>query len=463
MVFSSLTFIFYFLPIVLILYYIVPNKFKNIILFFSSLAFYFFAEPKFGILMIVSILSTYIHGILMNKHKEHKKIIMISSVIISLSFLVFFKYTDFIIENVNMLFKGEFDLLNLALPIGISFYTFKMISYIVDVYKNKVKPQKSFLKLATYVSLFPQLMAGPIVRYSTIEKELDDREYTFSKFSNGVRRFIIGLSKKVLIADVLGDLISSFNMASEKTVLFYWIYAVAITLQIYFDFSGYSDMAIGLGKMFGFNFPENFNYPYISRSVTDFWRRWHITLGTWFRDYVYIPLGGNRVGKIKWLRNILIVWMLTGLWHGAAWNFILWGLLYGVLLVIEKLGLLKILEKIPAFLSRIYVMFVVIIGFVIFSGEGVEQILENIGGLFGIGVDKLTNAESMYYLVNYASIFVISILASTPILKNIVKKLKEKIPRIINIFEPLALSLLLIICVSYLVDGSFSPFLYFRF
>ena len=306
-------------------------------------------------------------------------------------------------------------------------------------------------------------MAGPIVRYSTIEKELDDREYTFSKFSNGVRRFIIGLSKKVLIADVLGDLISSFNMASEKTVLFYWIYAVAITLQIYFDFSGYSDMAIGLGKMFGFNFPENFNYPYISRSVTDFWRRWHITLGTWFRDYVYIPLGGNRVGKIKWLRNILIVWMLTGLWHGAAWNFILWGLLYGVLLVIEKLGLLKILEKIPAFLSRIYVMFVVIIGFVIFSGEGVEQILENIGGLFGIGVDKLTNAESMYYLVNYASILVISILASTPILKNIVKKLKEKIPRIINIFEPLALSLLLIICVSYLVDGSFSPFLYFRF
>lgn len=306
-------------------------------------------------------------------------------------------------------------------------------------------------------------MAGPIVRYSTIEKELDDREYTFSKFSNGVRRFIIGLSKKVLIADVLGDLISSFNIASEKTVLFYWIYAVAITLQIYFDFSGYSDMAIGLGKMFGFNFPENFNYPYISRSVTDFWRRWHITLGTWFRDYVYIPLGGNRVGKIKWLRNILIVWMLTGLWHGAAWNFILWGLLYGVLLVIEKLGLLKILEKIPAFLSRIYVMFVVIIGFVIFSGEGVEQILENIGGLFGIGVDKLTNAESLYYLVNYASIFVISILASTPILKNIVKKLKEKIPRIINIFEPLALSLLLIICVSYLVDGSFSPFLYFRF
>ena len=463
MVFSSLTFIFYFLPIVLILYYIVPNKFKNIILFLSSLAFYFFAEPKFGILMIVSILSTYIHGILMDKHKEHKKIILISSVIISLSFLVFFKYTDFIIENVNMLFNGEFDLLNLALPIGISFYTFKMISYIVDVYKNKVKQQKSFLKLATYVSLFPQLMAGPIVRYSTIEKELDDREYTFSKFSNGVRRFIIGLSKKVLIADVLGDLISSFNMASEKTVLFYWIYAVAITLQIYFDFSGYSDMAIGLGKMFGFNFPENFNYPYISRSVTDFWRRWHITLGTWFRDYVYIPLGGNRVGKIKWLRNILIVWMLTGLWHGAAWNFILWGLLYGVLLVIEKLGLLKILEKIPAFLSRIYVMFVVIIGFVIFSGEGVEQILENIGGLFGIGVDKLTNAESMYYLVNYASIFVISILASTPILKNIVKKLKGKIPRIINIFEPLALSLLLIICVSYLVDGSFSPFLYFRF
>ena len=463
MVFSSLTFLFYFLPIVLIIYYIVPNKVKNLVLFISSLIFYFIGEPKYVILMIVSILSTYIHGILIEKYEKHKKKFLISSIVISLSFLVFFKYTDFIIENVNAIFNGSFDLLNLALPIGISFYTFKMISYIVDVYTKKVKVQKNFLKLATYVSLFPQLMAGPIVRYSTIEKELDERKYSFAIFSNGVRRFIIGLCKKILIADVLSDVVNSFSTVTEKTVLFYWIYAISITLQIYFDFSGYSDMAIGLGKMFGFNFPENFNYPYISKSITEFWRRWHITLGTWFRDYVYIPLGGNRVGKLKWLRNILIVWILTGLWHGAAWNFILWGLLYGVLLMIEKLGLLKILEKIPAFLSRIYVMFVVMIGFVIFSVSGMPQIKEYIGGLFGIGVDKIINKESIYYLLNYASILIIAIIASTPIIKNIILKLKKKVPKAINILEPITLLLLLVVSVSYLVDGSFNPFLYFRF
>ena len=463
MVFSSLTFLFYFLPIVLVIYYVVPNKVKNLVLFITSLIFYFIGEPKYVILMIVSILSTYIHGILMEKYERHKKKFLISSIVISLSFLVFFKYTDFIIENVNAIFNGSFDLLNLALPIGISFYTFKMISYIVDVYTKKVKVQKNFLKLATYVSLFPQLMAGPIVRYSTIEKELDERKYSFELFSNGVRRFIIGLCKKILIADVLADVVNSFGTVTEKTVLFYWIYAISITLQIYFDFSGYSDMAIGLGKMFGFNFPENFNYPYISKSITEFWRRWHITLGTWFRDYVYIPLGGNRVGKLKWLRNILIVWILTGLWHGAAWNFILWGLLYGILLMIEKIGLLKVLEKIPAFLSRIYVMFVVIIGFVIFSVSNISQIKECIGGLFGIGVDQIINKESIYYLLNYASVFVIAIIASTPIVKNIILKIKEKLPKAINILEPITLSLLLVVCVSYLVDGSFNPFLYFRF
>lgn len=463
MVFSSLTFIFYFLPIVLILYYIVPNKFKNIILFLSSLAFYFFAEPKFGILMIVSILSTYIHGILMDKHKEHKKIIMISSVIISLSFLVFFKYTDFIIENVNMLFNGEFDLLNLALPIGISFYTFKMISYIVDVYKNKVKPQKSFLKLATYVSLFPQLMAGPIVRYSTIEKELDDREYTFSKFSNGVRRFIIGLSKKVLIADVLGDLISSFNMASEKTVLFYWIYAVAITLQIYFDFSGYSDMAIGLGKMFGFNFPENFNYPYISRSVTDFWRRWHITLGTWFRDYVYIPLGGNRKGLAIQIRNILIVWFLTGAWHGASWNFILWGLFFGIILIIEKVVLLKLLEKTPKILNHIYAIFLVLISWVIFAFEDLTKVKDYLLTMFHLNGTQLVNSESLYYLKNYFIIILIGIILSTPIITKLLNKLEKKKSNIRSIIITAIYIGILILSTASLVSDSYNPFLYFRF
>lgn len=461
MVFSSLTFIFYFLPIVLILYYIVPNKFKNIILFLSSLAFYFFAEPKFGILMIVSILSTYIHGILMDKHKEHKKIIMISSIIISLSFLVFFKYTDFIIENVNMLFNGEFDLLNLALPIGISFYTFKMISYIVDVYKNKVKPQKSFLKLATYVSLFPQLMAGPIVRYSTIEKELDDREYTFSKFSNGVRRFIIGLSKKVLIADVLGDLISSFNMASEKTVLFYWIYAVAITLQIYFDFSGYSDMAIGLGKMFGFNFPENFNYPYISRSVTDFWRRWHITLGTWFRDYVYIPLGGNRKGLAIQIRNILIVWFLTGAWHGASWNFILWGVYFGIILILEKLFLLKFLEKLPKIIRHIYSIVVILISWVIFAFEDLSKVMEYIKAMF-INTN-LWDSEAFYYLQNYGFIICIGVICSIPVWKKLKEKIDSKNSKTLEVITSFGYVAILVLSTASLVTNSFNPFLYFRF
>lgn len=463
MVFSSLTFLFYFLPIVLIIYYIVPKKFRNVVLFISSLLFYFYGEPKFGILMIISIFLTYVHGILMDKYPQHKKKFLISSIIISVGLLIIFKYTDFIISNINMIFKGNIEMLNLRLPIGISFYTFQMISYIIDVYKGEAKVQKSFLKLATYVALFPQLIAGPIVRYTTIEKEIDDREYNFKNFSNGVRRFIIGLSKKILIANVLADAINSFNASSEKTILFYWIYAIATTLQIYFDFSGYSDMAIGLGKMLGFSFPENFNYPYISSSVTEFWRRWHITLSTWFKDYVYIPLGGNRVGKIKWLRNILIVWFLTGLWHGAAWNFILWGVLYGILLIIEKLGLLKILNKIPKAISRIYVLFVTIIGFIIFSGNNIEEIFENIGGIFGIGTTGLINKESIYCLFNYLSVIIIGIIGATPIIKNVINNIKKKNCKIINTLEPIVLSVLLIVCVSYLVDGSFNPFLYFRF
>lgn len=463
MVFSSLTFLFYFLPIVLIIYYIVPKKFRNVVLFISSLLFYFYGEPKFGILMIISIFLTYVHGILMDKYPQHKKKFLISSIIISVGLLIIFKYTDFIISNINMISKGNIEMLNLRLPIGISFYTFQMISYIIDVYKGEAKVQKSFLKLATYVALFPQLIAGPIVRYTTIEKEIDDREYNFKNFSNGVRRFIIGLSKKILIANVLADAINSFNASSEKTILFYWIYAIATTLQIYFDFSGYSDMAIGLGKILGFSFPENFNYPYISSSVTEFWRRWHITLSTWFKDYVYIPLGGNRVGKIKWLRNILIVWFLTGLWHGAAWNFILWGVLYGILLIIEKLGLLKILNKIPKAISRIYVLFVTIIGFIIFSGNNIEEIFENIGGIFGIGTTGLINKESIYCLFNYLSVIIIGIIGATPIIKNVINNIKKKNCKIINTLEPIVLSVLLIVCVSYLVDGSFNPFLYFRF
>ena len=463
MVFSSLTFLFYFLPIVLIIYYIVPKKAKNIVLLISSLLFYFYGEPKFGILMVISILLTYIHGLLMDKYPKRKKLFLISSIVISSGLLVVFKYTDFIISNINMVLHSNIDLVKLSLPIGISFYTFQMISYIIDVYRGEAKVQKSFLKLATYVALFPQLIAGPIVRYTTIEDELDNRKYSFDNFSNGVRRFVIGLSKKILVANVLASAISSFSTSQEKTVLFYWIYGLANALQIYFDFSGYSDMAIGLGKMLGFNFPENFNYPYISKSVTEFWRRWHITLGTWFKDYIYIPLGGNRVGKIKWLRNILIVWFLTGLWHGAAWNFILWGVLYGVLLVIEKMGLLKVLEKIPSVISRAYVTLITIIGFIIFSGSSVSEILNNIGGIFGIGVSKFADLESLYCLKNYAAIFIIAIIGATPIMKNIVSKISKKVSKLVNVIEPVFLTTLLIVCISYLVDGSFNPFLYFRF
>ncbi len=463
MVFSSLTFLFYFLPIVLIIYYIVPKKAKNIVLLISSLLFYFYGEPKFGILMIISILLTYVHGLLMDKYPKRKKLFLISSIVISSGLLVVFKYTDFIISNINMVLHSNIDLVKLSLPIGISFYTFQMISYIIDVYRGEAKVQKSFLKLATYVALFPQLIAGPIVRYTTIEDELDNRKYSFDNFSNGVRRFVIGLSKKILVANVLASAISSFSTSQEKTVLFYWIYGLANALQIYFDFSGYSDMAIGLGKMLGFNFPENFNYPYISKSVTEFWRRWHITLGTWFKDYIYIPLGGNRVGKIKWLRNILIVWFLTGLWHGAAWNFILWGVLYGVLLVIEKMGLLKVLEKIPSVISRAYVTLITIIGFIIFSGSSVSEILNNIGGIFGIGVSKFADLESLYCLKNYAAIFIIAIIGATPIMKNVVSKISKKASKLVNVIEPVFLTTLLIVCISYLVDGSFNPFLYFRF
>lgn len=394
MVFSSITFLFYFLPIVLIIYYLIPNKYKNIVLLISSFIFYFYGEPKNIYIMILSILATYIFGILIDKYKKTKysKIFLILSIFINIGLLIYFKYADFIIKNVNLWLSNKIDLIHVILPIGISFYTFQLISYIVDVYRGEAKVQKNIIKLATYISLFPQLIAGPIVRYTTIENQLENREYNMKNFSIGVRRFIIGLGKKVMIANVMGNLINIFLVSDEKSVLFYWLYAIDLMIQIYFDFSGYSDMAIGLGKMLGFDFPENFNYPYIATSITDFWRRWHISLSSWFRDYIYIPLGGNRVSKLKWIRNIIIVWMLTGLWHGAEWNFVIWGLYFGVLLIIEKLFLLKWLQKIPKVISRIYTLFIVMISFIIFNGEGISTILENIGGLFKfVSIPLITN------------------------------------------------------------------------
>lgn len=460
MVFSSITFLFYFLPIVLALYYLVPNKFKNLILLISSFIFYFYGEPKYVLLMAFSIISTYICGILVDKYRGTKtaKLFLILEIIISIGLLIYFKYADFIIKNINLWLSQKIDLINVLLPIGISSYTFQMISYVVDIYRGEVKVQKNILKLATYVSLFPQLIAGPIVRYSTIEKQLENREYSINKFSLGVRRFVIGLGKKVLIANVIGTLVNTFLISEDKSILFYWLYAIGVMLQIYFDFSGYSDMAIGLGKMFGFDFLENFNYPYIATSITDFWRRWHISLSSWFRDYVYIPLGGNRVSKIKWIRNIMVVWILTGLWHGAEWNFIIWGIYFGILLIIEKLFLLKKTEKIPKFLKLIYTLFFVMISFIIFNGN---EIIENIKGLFGIGNISFISKESIYYLKSYFIVILIGIIGATPIMKNIVKK--EKIKKIANILEPIYLFSILLLSTSYIIDGSFNPFLYFRF
>lgn len=463
MLFTSISFLYYFLPIVIILYFIVPKKFKNFILFLSSIFFYFCGEPIYTFLMIGEIFIAYVGARYLEKHR--KKSILVSLLAIHIGALGLFKYSDFTINNINQIFGSKIPLLKLALPIGISFYTFQIISYVVDVYRGKVKAQKSFLKLATYVSLFPQLIAGPIVRYETIEKELDNRTSNFENFAYGVRRFVIGLGKKVLIANMLGELCDVFSTTNEKSVLFYWIFAISYSLQIYFDFSAYSDMAIGLGRMFGFHFLENFNYPYISKSITEFWRRWHMSLSSWFRDYVYIPLGGNRKETIILVRNIFIVWALTGIWHGANWTFVIWGLMFGIMLIIEKLFLTKHLEKMPSILQRIYVLFTVMISFIIFNANSIGEAWNNIIGLFGTNGESLINASTVYYLKSYLVVLVIAIIGSTPLLKNIIEKLKTKTNanKIINLLEPIAMASILTIVTAYLVDNSYNPFLYFRF
>lgn len=462
MVFTSINFLYYFLPTVLILYFIVPKKYKNLLLLISSLLFYFYGEPKYIILMIIEIVLAYFEARLIEKYKS--KEIFIFSIFIHVLLLCIFKYTNFLITNINGIFNTNISLLNIVLPIGISFYTFQIISYLVDVYKEKVKAQKNFISLATYVSLFPQLIAGPIVRYETINDELDNRKQTFNDFSSGISRFIIGLSKKVLIANILGELCNIFILSNEKTVLFYWIYGINYSLQIYFDFSAYSDMAIGLGRMFGFHFMENFDYPYISKSITEFWRRWHISLSSWFKDYVYIPLGGSREGTFKLIRNILIVWLLTGLWHGSEWTFVIWGMFIGILLVIEKLLLNKYIEKLPSIVRRIYTLFIIMISFIIFSGSNINESFNNIVGLFNFS-NPFINKFTIHYLKDYGLVLIIAIFLSTPILKNTIIKLKKnkKINNIINILDIIVLLILLVIVTSYLIDSSYNPFLYFRF
>lgn len=463
MLFTSISFLYYFLPTIIILYFITPKKYRNYILLIFSIIFYMYGEPKYVILMLVEILVAYFGALLIDKYKS--KEIFLITIIIHIGLLCVFKYTDLFIGTINSIFKTNISFLNIALPIGISFYTFQILSYVIDVYRGKVKVQKNILKLATYVSLFPQLIAGPIVRYETICDELDNRDETIEKFSLGTRRFIIGLAKKVLIANMLGELCTKFSLVDERSVLFYWIFAISYMLQVYFDFSAYSDMAIGLGKMFGFTFLENFNYPFISKSITEFWRRWHISLSSWFKDYVYIPLGGSRKGTLKLVRNILIVWFLTGIWHGAAYNFILWGLFIGVFLVIEKLWLSKYISKLPKFLRNIYVLFIIMISFIMFNAGSINEAFFNIKGLFGLNKEVFINNYTIYYLKSYLIVLIIAIFGATPLFKNIIEKLKKSkcLNKIINILEPIFLVILLLLVTAYLIDSSYNPFLYFRF
>ena len=456
MIFSSIIFIYYFLPLLLLIYFIVPNKYKNLILLIFSLIFYFLGEPKYIIILILSCIINYIISKQIEKNK-HKKLYLIISLIYNIGNLLIFKYTDFFIQNINNILNTNIPYLYIIMPIGISFYTFQIIGYIIDVYNKKHKSSKNLLDFMTYVCLFPQLVAGPIVRYSTIEEELTNRTHNFENFSNGIKRFIIGLSKKVLLANILGEFTKSFI---TETVLSSWLKPISYTLQIYFDFSGYSDMAIGLGLMFGFKFLENFNYPLIASSITDFWRRWHISLSSWFRDYVYIPLGGNRVSKLKWIRNLFIVWFLTGFWHGASWNFIIWGLYFGIILVIEKLYIGKYLEK-TKIIKYIYSFIIIVISFLIFNSTTTNEILTNLKNMFCLNNLTFTNQETTYYLKSYLILLFIS---ATPLLKNTFSKIKNtKYKIIIDILEPITYILLLVLSTSFLIDESFNPFLYFRF
>jgi len=467
LLFSSISFLYYFLPIVIILYFAVPRKFKNIVLLLSSLVFYFWGEAAYTVIMLLMALSGYIHGLLIDKFRGSKlaKAMLISSIVIGIGTLGIFKYSDFFIENINQLFKSNIALLGIVLPIGISFYTFQILSYVIDVYRGNTKVQKSFIDFAMYVTLFPQLIAGPIVRYVTVAEELENRTHSFENVAYGINRFIIGLGKKVLIANVLGEFCEIYKATSEPSVLFVWLYAIAYALHIYFDFSGYSDMAIGLGRIFGFHFLENFNYPYISKSITEFWRRWHMSLGTWFRDYVYIPLGGNRVSTIKWFRNILVVWALTGFWHGANWTFVIWGLYFAAFLILEKLFLKNVFEKIPTIFSRIYVFILLLISWIIFDANSMELAFERMSSMFGMNNLPLISSQTLYYARSYIGVFIIAIIGATPLVKSLVVKLKssEKINKVINILEPVVQVVLLTVITAYLIDGSFNPFLYFRF
>lgn len=473
MVFSSLLFLFRFLPAVLLIYFIVPRRFRNFILFVASLIFYAWGEPVYVVLMLFSTVVDFTHGMLVDKFKKQgkdgrAKAAVASSMIINLALLGFFKYSDFLISNINAATGSAIPLLKLALPIGISFYTFQTMSYTIDVYRGEAKVQKNIISFGAYVALFPQLIAGPIVQYKTIAEQLVSRKESVDQFTYGVMRFMSGLGKKVLLANNIGllwDQISAVQ-AGEIPVLLSWIGITAFVFQIYFDFSGYSDMAIGLGNMLGFQFLENFNYPYQSKSITEFWRRWHISLGTWFREYVYIPLGGNRKGFGKQIRNIAVVWLLTGIWHGASWNFVIWGVYFGIILVLEKLFLLKFLKKIPAFFSHVYTILLVWISWVIFAFDDLGKGAAYLKTMFGLNHTPLIDDATIYALYTNAVLLVILILACTDLPKRLMTKLMVKFGEAgaaATLCKAIYIAVLFIVSTAYLVDASYNPFLYFRF
>ena len=466
MLFSSIPFLYYFLPLTLLCYFLAPRRAKNAVLLLFSLVFYAWGEPKYVLFMVASILQGYLFGRLVEKYRNYprrSKLFLTVSVLFSLLLLGYCKYADFFIRSFNAVTGLSVPLLRVALPIGISFYTFQILSYVVDVYRGTVAAQRNLIDLGTYIAMFPQLIAGPIVRYADIEPQLKERRSTPDMIAAGAQRFVLGLAKKVLIANVLYQLITVYKSTTQPSVLYSWMYAAAYMLHIYFDFSGYSDMAIGLGKIFGFHFAENFNYPYISRSATEFWRRWHMSLGSWFRDYVYIPMGGNRVAPARRYFNILVVWVLTGLWHGADWNFVLWGLFFAVFLIMEKGFLLKPLQKLPV-LSHFYTLLLVAVSFVIFDSAGLSEAATHLGRMFGAGGIPLVTGEALYYLGSYAVTFIIAIIGATPFPTRMAKQFSEgKGGRALSILAPAALVLVLAVVTAYLVDGSFNPFLYFRF
>ncbi|MBS5583603.1 MAG: MBOAT family O-acyltransferase [Pseudoruminococcus massiliensis] len=465
MVFSSLIFLFVFLPFVLTLYYITPRRFRNLTLFIVDLVFYAWGEPWLVILMLFSILLNYTSGILIGINREKKglaRFIFILSVILNLGLLGFFKYAGFIGETLNMVMPFlNIPILEIALPIGISFYTFQTMSYTIDVYKNTVKVQKNIITFGTYVSLFPQLIAGPIVRYEDVAEQLMHRKETLQGFTDGVKLFLIGLSKKVLLANEMGNLWDAVRESGTQSgALGSWVGIIAYTFQIYFDFCGYSEMAMGLGKMFGFDFLKNFDYPYISKNITEFWRRWHISLGTWFREYVYIPLGGNRKGLYRQIINIAVVWFLTGLWHGASWNFILWGLYFGVLLMIEKLFMLKVLKKAPAIISHIYSIIIILFGWVLFYFENLNEMGIFLARMFGSDGFMMSGDISVK-IISYIPLLIVSAITSTPLISKLYHKIKSK--PILYVIDNAGCVLALLLCTAALVSSDYNPFLYYKF